>query len=89
MLPAKKIFIKVSSELKGAIIMKKNILVEGMSCSHCADSVKKALCAVPGVVNVKVNLTTKTADVETDGGVPDNALKAAVADTGFQVVDIR
>ena len=69
--------------------MKKNILVEGMSCSHCADSIERALCDVPGVTNAKVNLTTKTADVETDGGVSDNTLKAAVTDIGYKVVDIR
>ncbi len=42
------------------------IHVEGMSCSHCENAVKKALGALNGVVGVIVSLPDKTVTVEYD-----------------------
>lgn len=69
--------------------MKKTIRIEGMSCGHCVASVEKALRAVPGVTKAHVDLLSKTATVEAEAGVADDALKKAVTDSGFTVVDVR
>jgi Cu2+-exporting ATPase/Cu+-exporting ATPase len=66
--------------------MQKDIRIDGMNCGHCAASVEKALRAVPGVTDAHVDLASGTAAVEVEGGSPDAALKAAVADAGFRVV---
>ena len=66
--------------------MQKTLTIEGMMCAHCAAHVEKALNALPGVTAV-VDLAAKTAVVTGDAG--DEALKKAVADTGYQVTDIR
>jgi Cu2+-exporting ATPase/Cu+-exporting ATPase len=73
---------------KGSSVVEKSIRIEGMNCGHCAASVEKALRAVPGVADAKVDLASKTAVVDADGGVADEALSAAVTAAGFQVVDI-
>lgn len=80
---------QIQSAAKEDYIMKKSIVIEGMSCGHCAGSVEKALCAIPGVTNAKVNLALKTADLETCENVSDDAIKTAVTDIGFKVLDIR
>ncbi len=57
--------------------------VEGMTCGHCEQAVRKALAAVPGVTHVlEVDRIKQSATLE---GNPDLAdLIAAVKDEGFQ-----
>ena len=66
--------------------MTKAIKIEGMSCMHCAGAVIKALSAVSGVHDVKVDLDNKTATLEAESTVTDETLRAAVAEAGYQVV---
>lgn len=67
--------------------MKRKITIEGMSCMNCVKHVKQALLKVPGVKEVEVYLQDKYALVKT-GKVDDVALKAAIEDAGFDVVEI-
>ncbi len=76
-------------EVQRSSTMKKTIKIAGMTCGHCTNSVGKALRAVSGVMNVAVDLDSKSATVETQGSVPDDVLAKAVTDTGFQVVGIQ
>ncbi|MDR2800036.1 MAG: heavy metal translocating P-type ATPase [Desulfovibrio sp.] len=69
--------------------MKRTIGIEGMSCGHCAASVEKALRAVPGITNVKVDLSAKKAFVDAKEDVADETLKKAVSGAGFEVVDVN
>ncbi len=68
--------------------MKKTLSIEGMSCNHCAAHVKEALTGVSGVESADVSLEKKSA-VVTGGGFDDAALKAAVAEVGYEVVAIN
>ncbi|MPN41839.1 Copper chaperone CopZ [bioreactor metagenome] len=68
--------------------MKKELLIEGMSCNHCVMHVEKALNALDGV-SAKVDLASKKATVTLTHDVPDELLKQAVADAGYEVVAIR
>jgi len=66
--------------------MKKVIKIEGMHCSHCSARVEKALAEMG--ITVSVNLAEKYAEVE--GESLDNAaLRDAIEDLGFEVVDIE
>ena len=69
--------------------MKKQIFIEGMTCGHCSGRVEKALKAVDGIVDAKVDLANKNAIVEMNDNVEDGVLKEAVADAGYDVVDIK
>lgn len=70
------------------INMKKTIVIEGMSCTHCKAAVEKALASVDGVSQATVNLDENKADVELSVDVSDEALAAAVTDAGYDVVKV-
>lgn len=73
-------------EEKGEQTMKKTVKIEGMMCMHCVKAVEKALSAVDGVTAVNVSLEEKQAVVE--GNVSEEALKAAVAEAGYEVTAV-
>ena len=68
--------------------MNKTVKIEGMMCEHCAARVEKALAAVAGVSDVKVDLAAKQAVVTLSEAVEDSALTAAVTDAGYEVTGI-
>jgi len=63
-----------------------NFTVNGMSCSHCENSVKKAVGSLKGVNNVKVDLKTKKVTVEYDPEmVALDTIVEAIEDQGYDV----
>ena len=52
-------------------------------------AVDKALREIQGIKDVKVSLEDKTAQVQLGEDVPDDVLKAAIEDAGYQVVSIQ
>lgn len=68
--------------------MKKELMIEGMSCGHCVMHVEKALNAIPGV-HASVELATKKAVVTMDQPVSDEVLKLAVSEAGYEVTEIK
>ena len=76
-----------NTESKEEKKMKKTMKIEGMMCGHCTGRVEKALNALDGV-QAEVSLEDKAAYLTIDGDVSDAALKKAVEDEGYQVVDI-
>ncbi|HHW23047.1 MAG TPA: heavy-metal-associated domain-containing protein [Clostridiaceae bacterium] len=69
--------------------MIKKITIEGMSCQHCVRHVREALEELAGVKTAKVNLESKTAEVELDQDVDDEKIKAAISDAGYEVTSIN
>lgn len=64
----------------------KTLNVEGMSCSHCENSVKKAVGALEGVESVVVDLGGKKVTVEFDvGKVSIDVIKDTIGDQGYDV----
>lgn len=76
-------------KIKGVVMMKKVIRIEGMMCAHCVKHVQDALTAVPGVTGVEVSLEGKNAVVTAGTEVTDAALSAAVKDAGYEVIGIE
>ena len=64
---------------------KKTVTIKGMMCAHCVSHVEKALTALG--VQADVDLATGTAVVT--GDVSDDALRKAITDAGYEVVDIK
>ena len=64
---------------------KKTVTIKGMMCAHCVSHVEKALTALG--VQADVDLATGTAVVT--GNVSDDALRKAITDAGYEVVDIK
>ena len=77
-----------NSQERTEIVMNKTVKIEGMMCEHCAARVEKALAAVAGVSDVKVDLAAKQAVVTLSEAVEDSALTAAVTDAGYEVTGI-
>jgi copper chaperone len=67
--------------------MKNDVLkVEGMSCSHCENAVKKAVGGLSGVDKVSVDLKGKTVTVAYDENkVSLKEIKDAIEDQGYDV----
>ena len=61
--------------------------IQGMTCNHCVMRVAKALNAVPGVHDAKVELQKAEALVSYDEDkVSLEGLSAAVGEAGYKVV---
>ncbi len=69
--------------------MTKTMIVEGMSCGHCTGRVQKALEAVEGVASVEMSLEEKSARIVLNKEVPEEKLKNAVTEAGYEVVEIK
>ena len=69
------------------IFMIKTIFIGGMHCEHCVKAVNDALKAVPGITSVTVSLEDNVATVS-GAALDDAAIKAAIEDTGFDVIEI-
>lgn len=64
----------------------KTLNVEGMSCSHCENAVKKSVGALNGVSSVAVDLKGKKVTVEFDPEkVTVNTIKDTIEDQGYDV----
>jgi len=59
--------------------------VKGMMCSHCTGAVERACKAVPGTVNAIASLETNTVTVT--GSADPEALKAAIRDADYEVLE--
>jgi copper chaperone CopZ len=59
--------------------------IAGMTCSHCVLSVNEEVSELPAVSNVNVDLASGRLTV-TGIGIQDDAVRAAVAEAGYEVV---
>ena len=66
--------------------MEKKYKVGGMACGGCSASVERALKALPGVIDVKVNHITGIAIVV--GEVDDFAVVSAIENAGFDYLGV-
>lgn len=58
--------------------------VTGMTCDHCASSVKEEIGEVPGVTGVDVELESGTVTVTGDGPLDDARIRDAVKEAGYE-----
>ncbi len=62
------------------------LVVEGMSCNHCATSVRKALEQLNGVASAEVDLPGKKVRVNHDPGlVSRQSIEKAIEGRGYRV----
>jgi copper chaperone len=61
--------------------------VEGMSCGHCENRVKKAVGNLTGVGSVTVSLADKTVAVELDPSlIAETKIRETIEHEGYDVV---
>lgn len=80
---------KAKQESEGEKEMKKTMKIEGMMCSHCEASVKKALEAIDGVESAEVSHEAGTAIVTMSKEVSNDVLKNAVEAKDYNVTGIE
>jgi copper chaperone len=62
------------------------LTVPDMSCSHCENTIKKAVGSLNGVENVIVDLNSKKVSIEYDSTkVSIETMKNAIEDQGYSV----
>ena len=69
--------------------MEKTMKIEGMMCAHCEARVKKALEALPEVSAASVSHESGTAVVTLSAALANEALKKAVEDQDYKVLNIQ
>lgn len=80
-------FKKKNKYAEGALLM----TIEGMHCAHCSSRVANALSNISGVKKVNVYLEEKIAEIieESKGSADVEAMRSAVEELGFTVVDVK
>lgn len=64
----------------------KIIRVEGMSCQHCVNAIKKAVGELTGVGKIEVDLQAQKVTVELDSKIiPLATVKATIEEQGYNV----
>jgi len=69
--------------------MKKTIIIDGMSCMNCVKHVKEALSELSGVNSVDVDLSTKTAVIESTVDINDSEIRNIIDEYGYEVKEIK
>lgn len=65
----------------------KSIKIKGMSCQHCVMAVTRALNAVDGIKDVKVDLQSGVATYAEAKAVDPKMVAAAVKKAGYEIVE--
>jgi copper chaperone len=63
----------------------KSIKIKGMSCQHCVMAVTKALNAIEGIKDVKVDLKNGQASYDETKPVDKKIIEDAVKKAGYEV----
>lgn len=61
--------------------------VVGMTCGHCAGSVREEIGRLDGVSQVDVDLATGNVDVTSAAPLSGDDVKAAVEEAGYQLAN--
>lgn len=78
-------YITIVPENRKENINMKKVQIDGMMCEHCKAAVTKALNSIEGA-DAQVSLATGIAEVK--GNVSDAAIKKAVEDAGYKIINI-
>lgn len=74
-------------EINGDNITTKILIVDGMTCNHCAEKVKNSLIDINGIYSAKVNLNKKMVTVIIDNTVTEGLIISAVEKAGYSIIN--
>jgi copper chaperone len=63
----------------------KTYIVTGMTCGHCAASVREEVGAINGVTDVAVDVPTGKVTVSSESELGVDEVRAAVEEAGYQL----
>ncbi|MEG0497886.1 MAG: heavy metal-associated domain-containing protein [Carnobacterium sp.] len=67
--------------------MKKEVLVEGMKCEGCANTVREKFEAIEGVESVEIDLINKKAVLESQSDIDKDKLVSALSETKYSIIN--
>ena len=65
------------------------VVIEGMSCDHCAHTVATSLSQIENITKVKVNLSKKEALISYTNLPSTTLIKETITSLGYKVLDIK
>jgi copper chaperone len=65
----------------------KSIKIKGMSCQHCVMAVTRALGAVDGIKDVKVDLKSGIATYDEVKTVDPGVVAASIKKAGYEIIE--
>ncbi len=65
--------------------MNQTIIVSGMTCGHCVNSVTEELSKISGVEKVEVNLASGKVDIETNEEIARIKIEEAIKEAGYEL----
>ncbi len=65
----------------------KKIIIEGMMCGHCVETIDKKLKSLEGIGEVKVSLDEKSAFIS--GEVEDDLIKSVIEGEGYKLISVE
>lgn len=68
-------------------VMMKSIKIKGMSCQHCVMAVMRALNAVEGLTDVRVDLTSGVATYRETKPVSEEKIATAIREAGYDIAE--
>lgn len=71
---------------KGEYLMEKEMIVEGMTCDGCANTVQSKLSALEGVKKVEVHREKNKVRINSDDEILISDLQTALEDTPYRIV---
>ena len=69
--------------------MEKKLLIEGITCDGCANTVLNRLQSVEGVSEVTVSRETNSAVIRGENEISDEAIHESLADSKYNVIEIQ
>ncbi len=79
---------RFTTNKKKGTIMKREMIVEGMTCNHCKKRVEDTLNAVDGII-AEVNLQEKKVYLTLSKEISNDVLKNLVTNAGYEVIEIN
>jgi copper chaperone len=61
------------------------VTVTGMTCGHCASSVRGEVESIPGVTSVEVDLDSGKVTIDSDGPIQTDAIQGAIEEAGSEL----
>ena len=61
------------------------VTVTGMTCGHCAASVREEIGEIAGVRTVEVDVASGLVTIDSDNPVDTSAIRSAVEEAGYQL----
>ncbi len=78
------------TEVDGKRLAESVLVVQGMYCAACADTVEGAVCQLPGVLSAEVNAATRRLTLQWDPSVQQaSRIAQAVGATGYRLLPMH